>query len=109
MGLDRHEELDPVGHELAVAPAPTAATASAIPRATKWLLPGRIRTLAALEVALALLAILMPGLLAGQELGEDVRLASRRRALVALSAMTGLAVDAVELNPRAQGISLSLR
>src|SRR5215218_3627066 len=61
----------------------------------------RLRTLASSHVALTMLTRAVPGLLPGQQLGEDMRLAGLRRALVALAAMTGLAVRAVELDPRA--------
>src|SRR5215210_2983171 len=81
-GASRLQRLgDPAGHELVVA--------------------RRLRALAPLDVALALLAGVVPGLLPRQELGEDVGLAAPRRAPVALAAVAGPAVGAVELDPRA--------
>jgi len=60
----------------------------------------RLRALASLKPSLTVLAGAMPRLLPWQELREHVRLsAPARRALVALSAMTQLAVGAVQSDP----------
>jgi hypothetical protein len=60
----------------------------------------RLRTLAPLDTPLAVLTGVMPPLLAGQKLGQDVRLPLARRALVALAPMPRPAVAAIELDPR---------
>jgi undecaprenyl pyrophosphate phosphatase UppP len=57
-----------------------------------------LRTLAAVEVSFALLAVAMPGLFTWQQLREHVRLSCSRCALVALASVTGAAVGAIELD-----------
>src|SRR5919199_865099 len=67
---------------------------------------GRGRTLAPLDLALAVLAGSVPGLLAREKLGEDVGRSLPRRALVALGSVTGRAVGAVELDPSVDVLGL---
>ncbi len=126
----RREELDPVGHELAMgglahladlgieaeAIGPITRDAGGLhvgvagadrcqrlsdPASNELVVARGLRTLAALELSFALLAVAVPGLLPGQELGEDVWLALRRATLVSLATVASLTVGAVELDPRA--------
>src|ERR671933_538259 len=83
---DRCEQLHPAGDELVVARC--------------------LRTLAPLDLSLAVLAGSVPGLLARGKLGEDVGLSLPRRALVALASVTGRAVGAVELDPSVDVLGL---
>ena len=132
---DRCEQLHPVGDELAVgglahlaglrveaeAPGPSAGHprglhgGSAGPdggeclgdSAGDELVVARcLRTLAPLDLALAVLAGSVPGLLAREKLGEDVGRSLPRRALVALGSVTGRAVGAVELDPSVDVLGL---
>jgi hypothetical protein len=65
-----------------------------------------LRTLAPLDLALAVLAGSVSGLLAREKLGEDVGRSLPRRALVALGSVTGRAVGAVELDPSVDVLGL---
>jgi hypothetical protein len=132
---DRCEQLHPVGDELAVgglahlaglrveaeAPGPSAGHPRGLPvgsagpdggeclgdSAGDELVVARcLRTLAPLDLALAVLAGSVPGLLAREKLGEDVGRSLPRRALVALGSVTGRAVGAVELDPSVDVLGL---
>lgn len=129
LGDDRREQLDPVGDELAVsglaqlaglgveakAPGAVAGDAGCLhvggssadgcerlrdPAGDELVVARRLRSLATLNPTLAVLARAMPGLLPRQQLGEDVRLAALRRALLALTPMAGPSVAAVQLDLR---------
>jgi hypothetical protein len=78
----RHQRLgDPSGHELVAA--------------------GGVRPLIQVHGALASLAVVVPGLLAGKQLGKAMRpIAAAGHTAVELAAMTRLAVMAIEADPR---------
>lgn len=126
-GDHRCEQLDPVGDELSVGGLPNLAGLGVeaeppgsiagdvrglhvggagadgserlrYPAGDELVAAGGLRPVAALQVALALLAVLVPGLLAGQKLGEDMRLATTRPALVALAAVPAPPIGPVELD-----------
>ena len=126
---DRREQLDPVGDELAVVGLADLAGLGVVAEAmgsvagdpgcphvggagadrlqgfgncarNELVVAGSLRPLAPGDLSLAVLAGAMPGLLARQELGEHVRFGVLRQAPITLAAVTGLAVGAVELDPR---------
>src|SRR5919206_4476039 len=132
---DRCEQLHPVGDELAVgglahlaglrveaeAPGPSAGHPRGLPGGSagpdggeclgdsagdELVVARGLRTLAPLDLALAVLAGSVPGLLAREKLGEDVGRSLPRRALVALGSVTGRAVGAVELDPSVDVLGL---
>ncbi len=131
----RGKQLNPVGDELAVgrlthfpglrikaeAPGPIAGHPRGLhvgvacadghecfgdPAGDELVVARGFRTLTALEVALTLIAVSVPCLLTRQKLGEDVRFALIRRALVALAAVARLTVGSVELYPRVRVLGL---
>jgi len=60
-----------------------------------------VRPLVQVDGALATLAVVVPGLLAGKQLGEAMRpIAVRGHAAIELAAMTRLAEMAIEAHPR---------
>jgi hypothetical protein len=120
------EQLDPVGDELAVVglanlaglkveaktPGAVAGNPGGVhvggagadgskrlrdPPGDELVVARRLRTLTPLDLALAVIARAMPGLLTRQQFSEHVWLAGPRRALVALPAMPWLAVGASNL------------
>jgi hypothetical protein len=73
------------------------------PTSDELVVARRLRSLAPIHVSLAVLAGVVPGLLSWQQLGEDVGSAAPTgRTLVALTPVAGLAVCAVQLDPRAR-------
>jgi hypothetical protein len=129
---DRREQLDPVGHELAVArfaqlahvavdrrprrSLPRRQSGALVGRACadlneragdaarhKLVLASRLRTLTASDLALARLAALAPCLLARKKLGKDVRpTAVHEEAPIALASMPRAPVGRVQVHPRAR-------
>src|ERR1039458_8947338 len=76
------------------------------PASNELVVAWRLRALPPLDLSLALITRVTPGLLSRQQFGEHMRLLpSTRQALVALTPMTRLPISAVQLHPRAHVLS----